>query len=65
MQRNVTQLSDTVAAQHFKLPTRLHLSCRFLASGQRTYSNHSDKVAAIVVKLFHQTLPADVEMLYI
>jgi hypothetical protein len=50
---------------HFKLLTRLYLSCHFLASGQHTCRNHHDKVAAIVVKLFDQTLPAYVEMLYI
>jgi hypothetical protein len=43
----------------------LCLSCSFLSSGQHTYHNHSDEVAAIVVKLFDQTLQADVEMLYI
>jgi hypothetical protein len=34
-------------------------------SSQHAYSNHSDEVAAIVVKRFDQTLPADVEMLCI
>jgi hypothetical protein len=37
----------------------------FLASCQHTYSSDSNKVAAIMVKLFDQTLTADVEMLYI
>jgi hypothetical protein len=67
MQRNVVRLSKTIVVQHFKLLTRLRLSCnfKFISRGQHTYSNHSDKVAAIMVKLFDQTLLADVEMLYI
>jgi hypothetical protein len=32
---------------------------------QHAYRNHRDEVAAIMVKLFDQTLLADVEMLYI
>jgi hypothetical protein len=45
----------------------LCLSCsfRFLSSGQHAYSNHRDEAAAITVKLFDQTLLADVEMLCI
>ena len=54
MPRNVVQLSKTIVAPHFKLLTRLRLSCSFLSSGQHAYSNHSDEVAAIVVKLFDQ-----------
>jgi hypothetical protein len=38
---------------------------KFLSSGQHAYHNHSDEVAAITVKLFDQTLLADMEMLYI
>jgi hypothetical protein len=41
------------------------MQIKFLSSGQHTYSNHSDKVAVIMVKLFEQTLLADVEMHYI
>jgi hypothetical protein len=52
-------------APHFKLLTRLCLSCSFLSSSQQAYSNHCNNVAAIVVKLFDQTLAADGEMLYI
>ena len=44
----------------------VHLSCSFVCIGQHAYRNHSDKrVAVIVVKLYDQTQPADVEMLYI
>jgi hypothetical protein len=54
---------------HFKLLTRLLLSCSFLSSSQHcdTKHNHSNKVAAIVVMLSNQTLQVDVEtwMLYI
>jgi hypothetical protein len=59
--------SKTIVAPHFKLLTGLHLSCnfKFLSSGQHAYRDHSDEVAAITVKLFDQTLLADVEMLYI
>jgi hypothetical protein len=51
----------------FKLLTGLCLSCslKFLSSGQHAYSNHRDEAAAITVKLFDQTLLADVEMLCI
>jgi hypothetical protein len=67
MQRNVALLSKTILAQHFKLLTGFSHSCNFksLSSGQHAYSNHSDEVAVITVKLFDQTLLADVEMLYI
>jgi hypothetical protein len=68
MQRNVVRLSKTIVALHFKLLlTGLCHSCnfKFLSSGQQAYSNHRDEVAAIAVKLFDQTLLADVEMLYI
>ena len=69
MQRNVVLLSKTIVAQHFKLLTGLRHSynfrVKFLSSGQHTYSNHSNKVVAIIVKLYYQTLLADVEMLYI
>jgi hypothetical protein len=60
-------LSKIIVAQHFKLRTGLRHSCnvKFLSSGQYAYRNHSDEVAAITVKLFDQTLLADVEMLYI
>ena len=43
----------------------LEVIARFLRSGQHAYRNHRDNVAAIVVSLFHQTPPADVEMVYI
>jgi hypothetical protein len=67
MQRNVVLLSKTSVAQHFKSLTGLRHSCnyKFLSSGQHAYRNHRNKVAAITVKLFDQTLLADVEMLYI
>jgi hypothetical protein len=67
MQRNVVLLSKTIVAQLFKLLTGLHHSCnfKFLSIGQHAYSNHRDDVAVITVKLFDQTLLADVEMLYI
>jgi hypothetical protein len=65
MQRNVMQLFKTIVVQHFKLLKGLHLSCSFLSSGQHAYHHHHDKVAAIMVKLFDQTLLADVEMIYI
>jgi hypothetical protein len=63
----VVRLSKTIVAQHFKLLTGLRLSCsfKFLSSGQHAYLNHHDEVAVIMVKLFNQTLLADVEMLYI
>ncbi len=64
MLRNFVRLSMTIAAPHFKLLTRLRLSSRFLTSGQHKYSKHRDKIAATEVKLFDQTLPADVEMHY-
>jgi hypothetical protein len=67
MQRNMVLLSKTIVEQHFKLLTGLCHSCnfKFLSSGQHTYHNHSDEVAAFTVKLFDQTLLADMEMLYI
>jgi hypothetical protein len=67
MQRNVVLLSKTIVAQHFKLLTGLRHSCnvKFLSSGQHAYRNCRDKVAVITVKLFDQTLLADMEMLYI
>jgi hypothetical protein len=45
----------------------LRHSCnfKFLSSGQHAYRNRRDEVAAITVKLFDQTLLADMEMLYI
>jgi hypothetical protein len=54
-------------AQHYKLLAGLLLLCRFkfLSSSQHTYHKHLDEVAVIAVKLFNQTLLADVEMLYI
>jgi hypothetical protein len=54
-------------AQHFKLLTGLRHSCnfKFLSRGQHAYHSHHNEVAAITVKLFDQTLLADVEMLYI
>jgi hypothetical protein len=69
MQRNLVLLSKTIVEQHFKLLTGLRQSCNFKflsgSRGQHAYSNHSDKVAEIMVKLFDQTLLADMEMLYI
>ena len=38
---------------------------RFLRSGQHAYRFHRDSAAALVVSLFQQTPPDDVEMLYI
>jgi hypothetical protein len=63
----MVRFSKTIVEQHFKLLTGLRLSCsfKFLSSGQHTYSNCCDEVAAITVKLFDQTLLADVEMLHI
>ena len=67
MQRNVVLLSKTIVAQNFKLLTGLLHLCnfKFLSSGQHAYHNRCDEVAAITVKLFDQTLLADMEMLYI
>jgi hypothetical protein len=67
MQRNVVLHSKTIVAQHFKLLTELLHSCnfKFLSSGHHAYCNSSDEVAAIMVKLFDQTLLADMEMIYI
>jgi hypothetical protein len=61
----VVQLSKTIVAQHFKLLTGLHLSCSSKFQRPAAYRNHSDEVAVITVKLFDQTLLADVGMLYI
>jgi hypothetical protein len=58
------RLSKTIV-QHFKLFTRLLLSCCFLSSCQHAYRNHSYRIVVIVVKLFDQTLLVDVAMLYI
>jgi hypothetical protein len=51
-------------SQHFKLLTGLRHSCnfKFLSRGQHAYRR--DEVVAITVKLFDQTLLADMEMLY-
>jgi hypothetical protein len=67
----VLLLSKTIVVQHFKLLTGLCHLCnfKFLTSGQHTSRNcravAPDKVAAITVKLFDQTLLADMEMFYI
>ncbi len=60
-------LSKTIVVQHFKLLTGLRHSCnfKFLSSGQLAYRNSRHKVVVITVKLFDQTLLADMEMLYI
>jgi hypothetical protein len=65
--REVMLLSKTIVVQHFKLLTGLRHPCnfKFLSSGQHTYRNHRDEVAAITVTQFDQTMLADVEMLYI
>jgi hypothetical protein len=68
MQRNVVLLSKTIVAQHLKLLTGLCHLCnfKFLSSGQHaSLIVAPEEVAAITVKLFDQTLLADMEMLYI
>ena len=72
MHRNAVLLSKTIVAQHFKLLTGLrHLLSYATSSFSPSASTHlvivtvvPDEVAAITVKLFDQTLLADMEMLY-
>jgi hypothetical protein len=71
MQRNVVLLSKTIVAQHFKLLTGLCHLCnfKFLSIGQHASRNcrarRSCSDHRITVKLFDQTLLADMEMLHI
>ena len=74
MQRNVVLLSKTIVAQHFKLLTVFKLLTLQDHCGSAFQVAHlvivapvspPDEVAAITVKLFDQTLLADMEMLYI
>ena len=70
MQRNVVLLSKAVVEQHFKLLTGLQHLCNFKFSPAASMhlvivAPDNSEVAAIMVKLFNQTLLADMEMLYI
>ena len=70
MQRNVVLLSKTIVAQHFKLLTVFKLLTLQDHCGTAFQVAHlvivaPDKGAAITVKLFDQTLLADMEMFYI
>jgi hypothetical protein len=63
---NIQGLSKSYDRLQVNLPrAELEVVGRFLSSGQHTYRFDCYSAAVLVVSLFQQTLPDDVEMLYI